>query len=350
MLPVEVVETVKQNLLSYRDSGLGLMEMSHRGPEFEAIISETEQRLRSLLSISDDYAVLFTTGGATQQFSMVPMNLLSRGKVGSYILSGLWAEKALEEASKFGETQVAGSTKEQGYKRLPESFKVASNAAYIHFTSNNTVIGSQCVDEPVGLNSEAPLVCDASSDLLHRKIDVNRYGLIYAGAQKNLGTAGVTIVIIRRDLLTRSPKELPLLLNYNTFANSQSLYNTPPTLSIFVVGEVLRWIEQIGGLAEMEQRNKRKAALLYAALDGDPFYEPVVDRSCRSLMNVTFRIKDRTLEDRFVKEAEAAQLCGLKGHRMVGGLRASIYNAFPERGVAALVEFMRAFADRHRNA
>ena len=350
MLPLPVVEAVRENLLNYQGSGLGLMEMSHRGPEFEAVIAGAEQRLRSLLSIPESYAVLFTTGGATQQFSMVPMNLLSRGKVGSYILSGLWAEKALDEAKKFGETAVAGSSKEIGYLRLPQQFTVPSNAAYIHFTSNNTVIGSQLIGEPDGLNSEAPLVCDASSDLLHRKIDVTRYGLIYAGAQKNLGTAGVTVVIMRRDLLTRSPEGLPLMLNYNTFASSQSLYNTPPTLPIYVLGEVLRWIEETGGLQAMEERNQRKAALLYDALDASDFYEPVVDRSCRSLMNVTFRIRERTLEDKFVKEAEAAKLSGLKGHRMVGGLRASIYNAFPEAGVVALVAFMNDFARRHRQS
>ncbi len=348
MLPLPVVETVKANLLNYRDSGLGLMEMSHRGSEFEAIIGEAEQRLRALLSIGSEYAVLFTTGGATQQFSMVPMNLLTPGTVGSYILTGLWAEKALEEAKKYGDTHVAGSTKSEGYVRLPEQFVVPENAAYVHFTSNNTVIGSQLIGEPAGLPPETVLVCDASSDLLHRKIDVSRYGLIYAGAQKNLGTAGVTLVIIRRDLLKRSRQGLPLMMDYNTFATSQSLYNTPPTLPIYVLGEVLRWIETTGGLDAMEERNKRKAALLYDALDASDFYEPVVDRSCRSRMNVTFRIANRALEDTFVKEAEAARLSGLKGHRMVGGLRASIYNAFPESGVKALVEFMTDFARRHR--
>lgn len=347
ILPLPVLETVRNNLVDYQGTGIGIMELSHRGPEFEAIIAETETLLRELLSIPAGYKVLFATGGATMQFSMVPMNLLTPGKVGNYLLSGLWAEKALDEAKKFGETHIAGSTKEESYRRVPTECTLSLNAAYLHYCSNNTVIGSQAPAEPVISDTSVPLVCDASSDLLSRPIPVQKYGLIYAGAQKNLGPSGVTLVIIRDDLLQSSRKELPLMMNYQTYSSSASLYNTPPTLPIYVVGEVLKWVRSQGGVKEMAKRNEAKAALVYDVLDSASCYEPVVDRGSRSKMNITFRLRDESLEKQFLKDAEARNIFGLKGHRMVGGFRASMYNAFPHEGAEALARFMREFASTH---
>ncbi len=349
----EVIKTIAANLYDYNSSGLGMIEMSHRGPEFEALIGETESLLRRLLGIPEDYAVLFTTGGATNQFSMVPMNLLAPGTVGNYLLSGVWAEKALEEGRKFGETHIAGSTKDIGYKKVPDLVQLSPKASFLHYTSNNTVIGTQSHSEPNNKDEKGnaiPLICDASSDLLHKKIDVTKYGLIYAGAQKNIGTAGVTLIIANKELLAsaaKSASKLPIMLDYSTYSKNASLYNTPPTFSIYVVCEVLRWIEKTGGLKAMEERNKEKASLLYAALDRlSHFYEPCVDVGSRSLMNVTFRIKDRSLEEQFLKKAEQLKLSGLRGHRFVGGIRASLYNAFPIAGVKALITHMEEFAGR----
>jgi phosphoserine aminotransferase len=345
VLPEAVLEELKENLLSYHGSGIGVMEMSHRSKDFQQIITEAEAAMRRLLNIGDDYAVLFATGGATAQFSMVPMNLLRPGTQGNYMLSGIWAEAAYEEAKKFGDVHVAASSKALQYKSLPTQIQFSSKPAYLHYTSNNTVIGSQYHSEPDA--GGVPLICDASSDLLHRRIDVSKYGLIYAGAQKNLGPAGTTVIILRKQLLEQSPEKLPLLYDYRTYVRNGSLYNTPPTLPIYVVGLVLKWIEKMGGADAMEQRNREKADLLYSALDANPFYAPYVERSCRSLMNVTFRLANAELEDLFVKEAQAAGLHGLRGHRLVGGMRVSIYNAFPLAGVQALTAFLADFAQRH---
>ncbi len=344
ILPEDVLITARENLLNYRASGIGVLEMSHRGKDFEEIITNAENDLRELLAVPENYAVLFTTGGASQQFSMVPMNLQQKGEQTNFILSGVWSEAALEEAKKFGETHVAASTKEEGYRRLPDTLALSSRPSYLHFTSNNTIIGSQYQREP---ESDAVLVCDASSDLLHKKIDVTKYGLIYAGAQKNLGPAGVTVVIIRKDLLERAPAVLPLMLDYRTFAQHRSLYNTPPTFPIYMLGLVFQWLKKLGGLGEMEKRNRAKAKVLYDAIDAGPFYEPYVETSCRSVMNVTFRLKQRDLEAEFIAAAEKKGLNGLKGHRLVGGLRASIYNAFPLEGVQALAAFMKDFSGAH---
>ncbi len=342
VLPEEVLEEARDNLLSYHGSGIGIIELSHRSPDFEAIISEAEAELRRLLDISTDFAVLFTTGGATMQFSMIPLNFLRSGTQGNYIVSGIWAEAASEEAKKFGTVHLAGSTKDLGYRTLPSQGELSESPAYLHFTSNNTIIGSQYPTEPDAHG--VPLFCDASSDLLHKKIDVSKYGLIYAGAQKNLGPAGVTVVILRKSLLAQVPDKLPLLLDYRTYLKSRSLYNTPPTLQIYVLGLVLNWLSKLGGLRAMEHRNREKAALLYAALDRNSFYRSAVDVSCRSMMNVTFRLTRPELEDSFIEEAARRNLVGLRGHRLVGGIRASIYNAFPLSGVQALVDFMDEFA------
>ena len=346
MLPLEVLETVRDNLIDYQGTGLGILEMSHRTAVFEEIINSAESKLRSLLAISDDYAVIFMQGGATTQFSMVPMNLALPQKKANYLLSGIWAEKALEEAAKFTTTFVAGSTKDIKYASVPTICQPSSDAAYVHFTSNNTIIGTQYKTEPeVG---DVPLVCDASSDFLHKKINIDKYALVYAGAQKNLGPAGVTVVIIRKDLLSRSAKSLPILMNYNTLVDSKSLYNTPPTLAIYVVREVLNWVEKQGGLATIEEQNRRKAQLIYDYLDSSTLFKPAANKDSRSLMNITFRATDEALEKRFVAEAKEHGLVELKGHRFVGGLRASIYNAFPIEGCRALVAFMNDFENKQR--
>ena len=340
-LPLEVLEEVQSNLISYRGSGVGIMEMSHRSKAFEEIIQATEANLRELLSIGDNYSVLFTTGGATNQFSMIPLNLRAKNQTADFIITGSWAEKALEEAARFGEVHIAASSKDKKFSFIPTELNLSSNPAYVHFTSNNTIAGTQFSKEPeVGSNV---LVCDASSDLLHKKIDINKYGLIYAGAQKNLGPAGVTVVIIRKDLLERVPQDLPIMLNYKTYSDNQSMYNTPPTLPIYVVGEVFKWLKKNGGLDEMYKTNKEKAQILYSFLDSSDFYQGLAEPASRSLMNVTFRISKSELEATFIDEAKKAGFSELKGHRSVGGLRASIYNAFPKEGVSALVEFMKEF-------
>lgn len=342
VLPVEVVETVRDNLLNFAGSGLGLMEISHRGPLFESVLAEAKKNVRELLNLGSGYAILFTTGGATQQFSMIPMNLLSTGLVGDYLITGSWAKNAYKEAKKFGQVNVAASSEDRNFTYIPKgAYALSENSAYVHFTSNNTIFGTQFHREPdVG---SRVLVCDASSDIMSRPLDMAKYGLIYAGAQKNLGPAGVTLVIIREDLLPRGNANLPVLMNYRTYAEGDSMYNTPPVLPIFVVGEVLKWMKGMGGLEAVGQHNRAKAEKLYAAIDASDFYQNPVDQDDRSLMNVVFRLAKPELEPQFVKEAEQAGLAGLKGHRSVGGMRASIYNAFPSEGVDALIAFMQDF-------
>jgi len=341
-LPLEVLEEVESNVVSFHGSGIGVMELSHRGPDFNEVIAKTEANLRGLMAIPDEYFVLFTTGGATNQFSMVPMNLLPEGMVANYIISGSWAEKACDEAKKFGSVHIAASSKDRGFSYIPTDLKVSSDPAYLHFTSNNTLYGTQFKKEP---ESDAVFVCDASSDILSKKIDVEKYGLIYAGAQKNLGPAGVTLVIIRKDLLERSSDKLPVMMNYNTYAKSSSLYNTPPVFAIYVMGEVLKWIKNEGGLAVIEKRNKEKADILYNMIDSTDFYRGTAEKDSRSMMNVTFRLPNEKLEERFLQEAEKKNFLGLQGHRSVGGVRASIYNAFPVEGVEKLGEFMKRFEE-----
>jgi len=342
ILPESALHEVRDNLLNYKGSGVGIMEMSHRGSHFQAIIDETESLLRSLLGLSEDYAILFTTGGATNQFSMVPLNLLSSGDTASYLITGTWAKNAYKEAKRFfPEVSVAASSEKENFSHIPSELSLLPNSKYLHFTSNNTIFGTQFTKEPDAGN--IPLVCDASSDFLHKPLDMSKYGLIYAGAQKNLGPAGVTLVIIRKDLISDKPSTLPIMMNYKTYADSQSLYNTPATLPIYVVKEVLKWLVDQGGLKAIEVKNRRKANLLYAQIDSSDFYTTPVNTPDRSLMNVVFRIRDESLEAEFISQASKRGLLGLKGHRSVGGMRASIYNAFPEEGVLALVELMKEF-------
>lgn len=345
VLPVEVLETTKENLLNYQGSGLGVMELSHRSPEFTEIIETAEANVRELLNVNDDYAVLFTTGGASTQFSMVPMSFLPKDKTASYIITGSWSKKAAKEASKFGEVHIAASSEDNNFNYIPKSYDIAASSAYVHFTSNNTIAGTQWSSEPeVG---DAELICDASSDIMHKGLDVTKYGLIYAGAQKNLGPSGVTLVILKKSLLDRMPATLPVMQDYRTYVEKKSLYNTPPTLPIYVVGEVLKWLKKNGGLNAMEKQNRDKAAVLYNCIDNNDFFVGTAANDSRSCMNVTFRLKNEDLEAAFIKEAKEAGFAGLKGHRSVGGMRASIYNACPTEAVNELVNFMTEFAKKN---
>lgn len=342
VLPVEVLKEAQEDMLSYKGNGMNVMEMSHRSKTYDNIITTAESDLRKLLDIGDDYTVLFLQGGATLQFSMVPLNIMQNKA--DYIVTGSWSKKAVKEAKRCGTVNIAGSTEEENFTRLPkqEELKLDSEASYVHYTSNNTIFGTQYKNEPeVG---SVPLVCDTSSDMLHKKIAINKYGLIYAGAQKNMGPAGCTLVIIRKDLLERSPEDLHTYLNYNTHAGKASMYNTPPTYTVYLMGLVFKWLLNMGGLDEMYKRNVEKAGLLYDYMDStDGYYKGTAAKDDRSLMNVTFRLPSEELEKKLIAEAGEKGFSGLKGHRSVGGLRASIYNAFPKKGVEDLVEFMKDF-------
>jgi phosphoserine aminotransferase len=343
VLPVSVLEEIQRDLVALPGVGMSILEVSHRSKPFEAILAQAEADIRALANIPANYNVLFLQGGASLQFSMVPMNLLTPGATADYIDGGSWGEKAIKEAKKIGAVNIAATTKGENYSRVPrqDELKLTPGAAYVHFTSNNTIEGTEVKELPqVG---DVPLVCDTSSDMFSRPIDIATHALIYAGAQKNMGPAGVTVVIIREDLLARSQKSLPTMLNYAVHAENNSLYNTPPAFAVYTTGLVMKWLRAQGGLPAIEQVNQRKAAKLYAEIDRTGFYRGTAHKDCRSLMNVTFRLGSEDLEKQFVKEAETAGLDGLKGHRSVGGMRASIYNAFPESGIDALVQFMRDF-------
>jgi phosphoserine aminotransferase len=344
-LPLAVLEQVQSELLSHGESGLSVMEMSHRSRAFEEIAGRAEADLRRLLAVPDTFAVLFLQGGASLQFAMVPMNLRPRGGSADYVLTGSWSRAAMREAEKLGAVRVAGSTEEGAFRRVPEpkELQPAPDAAYLHFTSNNTIHGTQWRRAPEPLQG-VPLVCDASSDFLSRPVEIDRYGLVYAGAQKNAGPAGLTIVVVRRDLLERVPAGLPVMLDYKVMAEQRSLYNTPPTFAIYVSGLVMRWLLELGGLEEIARRNQDKADRLYRAIDGSGgFYRGHADPVSRSSMNVTFRLPSEELEKAFLARAAAEGFEGLKGHRSVGGLRASLYNAVPLGSVEALVELMSDF-------
>jgi phosphoserine aminotransferase len=347
VLPLPVLEEVQKNLLGLPGVGMSILEISHRSKAFDAVINEAVADIRSLASIPDNYHILFLQGGASTQFSMAPMNLLSPDRSADYVITGSWSKKALKEAQKVGRTNVAGTTEPEKFTRIPSQsdLKLDPAASYVHITTNNTIFGTEWKNEPE--TGSVPLVADTSSDMFSRPIAVSRYGLIYAGAQKNLGPAGVTLVILRDDLLARSPKNLPTMLDYNTYAKENSLYNTPPVFAIYIVGLVMKWIIKQGGLDEVHKRNQEKAGLLYDEIDSTGFYRGHAAPDSRSLMNVTFRLSTEDLEKQFVAEATKAGLDGLKGHRSVGGIRASIYNAFPREGVDALVSFMKEFERTH---
>ncbi|HEX6323704.1 MAG TPA: 3-phosphoserine/phosphohydroxythreonine transaminase [Vicinamibacterales bacterium] len=347
VLPMSVLEEAQRDLLALPGVGMSVLEISHRSKPFDEIIQGAEADIRALAGISDDYAVLFLQGGASLQFSMVPMNLLAPGATADYIVTGVWSQKALKEARRVGQVNIAATTEADKFTHVPAQadLKLTPDASYVHVTSNNTIYGTQWRALPG--TGGSPLVNDASSDIFSQPIDVAKHGLIYAGAQKNLGPSGVTLVIIRKDLLERSPASLPTMLNYKTHAENQSLFNTPPVFGVYVLRLVLKWLRANGGLEAMAEQNQRKAGLLYAEIDRSGFYRGHARPDSRSWMNVTFRLPSEDLEKQFVKESTAAGFDGLKGHRSVGGLRASIYNAFPEEGVAALVEFMREFERRN---
>jgi phosphoserine aminotransferase len=343
VLPLPVLEEAQRDLLALPGIGMSVLEVSHRSKVFEGILHDCEADIRKLASIPDSYRVLFLQGGASLQFSMVPMNLLGPGATADYLVTGAWSQKAVKEAKRVGTVTVAASTEAENFARIPrqDEIRLTPGAAYVHMTSNNTIYGTQWKAEPeVG---GAPLVSDTSSDMFSRPIDVSRYALIYAGAQKNLGPSGVTLVIIRSDMLERSPASLPTMLNYKVHAENQSLYNTPPTFGVYIMRLVMKWLVAQGGLASIGRANEAKAAKLYGEIDRTGFYRGHAQKDSRSTMNVTFRLPNEELEKQFVKESTAAGLDGLKGHRSVGGLRASIYNAFPNEGIDALVEFMREF-------
>ncbi|WP_404358251.1 3-phosphoserine/phosphohydroxythreonine transaminase [Cytobacillus firmus] len=347
-LPEEVLKEAEKSLLNFGNTGMGIMELSHRSSEYQAVHDQAITRLRRLLAIPDDFEVLFIQGGASLQFSMVPMNLLGKDQAAHYILSGSWSEKALKEADKIGETVISASSKDQKYSFIPEFSQddMPDNAAYLHITSNNTIYGTQWQSFPS--NKKTPVVADMSSDILSRPLKVDQFDLIYAGAQKNLGPSGVTVVIIRKELLKRSSETLPIMLNYNTFANNNSLYNTPPTLSIYLLSLVLQWAEQIGGLQQIEKANEKKAKMLYDVIDeSEGFYIGHAHKNSRSRMNVTFNLHSEDLSREFQKQAKEAGFVGLGGHRSIRGCRASIYNAVPEHHVEKLAAFMKAFKNNN---
>jgi len=349
-LPLPVLQEVQQNLLALPGVGASVLEISHRSKTFEEMIAQAEANIRALLSLPEEYHVLFLQGGASLQFSQVPMSFLrGTGRSADYIVTGSWAKRALAEAQREGAVRIVWDGKADNYSRVPKhgEYEIDPSAAYVHFTSNETIQGIQFPAEPEA--GDVPLVCDASSDFLSRPIDVKRYGLIYAGAQKNVGPAGVTIVIIRQDMLEQVPDDLPTMLNYTVHVEHRSLYNTPPVFAVYVVMLVTRWLlENIGGLEQMHAINQQKAQLLYEAIDrSEGFYRGHAQPDSRSLMNATWRLPSEELEVQFVKEAKEAGLHELKGHRSVGGIRASMYNAMPIEGVRTLVEFMEHFRQKH---
>ncbi len=348
MLPEEVLQRAREELLDWQGSGMSVMEMSHRGKEFMDIARRAEQDLRELLAVPEHYRVLFLQGGASSQFSMVPLNLLGEKGRADYYRTGSWSKKAIAEAKRFCEVRVVADTEgERGFTTVPAEGSVAfsADAAYVHYTPNETIEGVEFPYVPD--TGDIPLVADMSSTLLSRPIDVSRFGVIYAGAQKNIGPAGLTVVIVREDLIGRARPGTPTMFDYRVHADNGSMYNTPPTFSWYLAGLVFDWLKRRGGLPAMAEVNRRKAEKLYAAIDGSDFYHNPVDPTCRSWMNVPFTLADPALDALFLEEAAAAGLKTLKGHRSVGGMRASIYNAMPEAGVDALVDFMRDFERRH---
>ena len=348
VIPEPVIEEARRDLLTLPGVGMSVLEISHRSSTFTEIIETAEANIRQLAGLPGDYHVLFMQGGATQQFAMVPMNLLATGGTADYVVTGSWAKKAAQEAERFGTVRIAASTANEEFSRVPKSseLKLSTDAAYVHLTSNNTIYGTQWSKMPE--TGDRPLVVDASSDVFSRPINLvhDGIGLLYGGAQKNLGPAGVTLVLVRDDLVQLAEsidRTVPTTLRYSTYASSASLHNTPPVFAIYMVGLVTKWLLVNGGLDAMATRNERKAQKVYSAIDRSDFYQGTAQSESRSLMNVTIRLPDEELERRFVREASAAGFVGLKGHRSVGGLRASIYNAFPEAGVDAFVDFMDEF-------
>ena len=347
VLPGTVLEKAAAAVRELPGTGMSVLEISHRGKDYAAINDEAQKRFARLTGLEETHEVLFLQGGASQQFAMVPMNLMAEGGKADYIVTGSWSKKAVADANRRGTVQIAASTAEENFTRVPrpDELRLDPEAAYLHYTSNNTIFGTQFPYEPDP--GDVPLVVDSSSDILSRRMDFGRHALIYAGAQKNLGPAGVTVVAIRTDLLSRSSKDLPPVLSYAVHAEKKSAYNTPPVFAVYALGLVLEWIESAGGVEAMEARNRHKARTLYDSIDATGFYRGTAVDDSRSAMNVTFRLPSEDLENRFLEEAAAEGLAGLKGHRSVGGCRASLYNAFPEEGVTVLADFLREFERTH---
>jgi phosphoserine aminotransferase len=344
VLPEPVLRKAQEAIWNAAGSGIGIMEHSHRGKVFDRVITEAEAACRSLAGIPDNYRVLFLQGGASLQFAMVPMNLLSPDRTADYLVTGVWSQKAVKEAKPLGKVHIAATGEATNFDRIPQKqdIRYSANPVYVHITTNNTIYGTQWQAEP-SVPSGVPLVADTSSDMYSRPIDVRKYGIIYAGAQKNLGPSGVVLVIIRDDLVEAGSKSIPTMLQYRTHAGESSMYNTPPTFGIYVMGEIFKWIQAEGGLAAMGERNEAKAGLLYDFIDNSDFFRSTVQPDSRSLMNVCFRAPTEELETKFISEATKRGLDGLKGHRSAGGMRASIYNACPRGAVEALVGFMKEF-------
>ena len=350
-LPEPVLKQAQQDIWNIAGSGIGVLEHSHRGKVFDKVADEAEQACRELAGVPENYRVLFLQGGASLQFAMVPMNLLPKGATADYLVTGVWSQKAVKEAKMLGRVHEAASSADQNFSYIPPStaIRYSERPAYVHITTNNTIYGTQWPSEP-GIPDGVPLIADTSSDMFSRPIDVSKYGLIYAGAQKNLGPSGVVLVIIRDDLVEAGPKDLPIMLQYRTHAAEKSMYNTPNTFGIYLMGQVFKWIREIGGLRAMAEVNAEKAKILYDYLDQTDFFRGTARPDSRSLMNVCFRGPTEDLESKFVSEAAKRGLDGLKGHRSAGGMRASIYNAFPRTGVQALVNFMKEFERANRGA
>jgi phosphoserine aminotransferase len=348
MLPLPVLEKAQKELVNYADSGMSVMELSHRSGLFTEIITEAEQLLRELMNIPENYKVLFLQGGASQQFAMVPMNLLVKSGKADYVNTGSWSKKAIKEAKKYGEIRVIASSEDANFSYIPavDSSMIDPEADYVHITTNNTIEGTAFSEIPD--TGGVPLVADMSSNILSEEIDVSKFGLIYAGAQKNIGPAGLTVVIIREDLIGQAPESCPTMLDYKTHSDSDSLYNTPPTYGIYMAKLVFEWLKELGGLKEMERINRQKAQMLYDFLEESTMFGSPVRKDSRSIMNIPFVSPSAELDAAFVKEAKATGLETLKGHRSVGGMRASIYNPMPIEGVKELVAFMKEFENKHK--
>jgi phosphoserine aminotransferase len=345
ILPAPVLKEAAKAAANYQGMGLSLLELSHRGPEFTAIIEEANALMKELIGLPEGYHVLWLSGGASTQFFMVPFNLLDENETAAYVETGVWANKAIKEAKFFGNVDVIASSKDANFTRIPKTYRIPKDAKYLHLTSNNTIYGTQLHKFP---KSPVPIVCDMSSDFLSRPFDPAPFGLIYAGAQKNLGPAGTTVVIVREDMLGKVRRPMPSMLDYRTFIKENSLYNTPPVFPIYVSLLTLRWIKKNGGTKGMQRRNRAKAAVLYNEIDANPLFRGTVAREDRSLMNICFVMEEKyqSLEEEFLKECKHNGMVGLKGHRLVGGFRASTYNALPKSSVQALADLMRDFAIR----
>lgn len=347
-LPLEVLEKLEGNVVEFNGAGMSILEMSHRSPEYSAVHANVKEQLYSLFEVPENFDILLLGGGATLQFGMIPMNYLSEGKTADYIITGTWAKKAYNDAKLFGNVNIAATSESSNFSRVPrqDELDLTSDAVYVHLTSNNTIAGTQWRTFPD--TGTVPIFADMSSDILSRKIDFNKFGIIYSGAQKNLGPSGVTVIIIRKDFLEAGKEGLPAYLSYKTHAAKDSLYNTPPVFAIYILHLVLEWVEKQGGLIQIEKNNEKKGEILYGTMDDDSdFFRGAAEKDSRSMMNVTMRLPSEELEKTFISEAAEAGFHGLKGHRSVGGIRVSMYNAMSIQGIEKLIDFMKAFRKKH---